>query len=213
MNSKKINSFTISNKTLEIMKLQIDIDYIMRKRVLEPGENGFILCAKSDSDILSDEGHYQGDAKFRDQNCKVGTKVGLFHTQHRIDISLEDLSRAYSSWVACIGTLNLGGRLTYLAKCYIRKSDKIDPNIMDELNNKAEEYNNIIEVLKRHRTFESNQKIDEIKENARRESDHIAYNFFDVIDVLNERKPKKEKRERIIPKYIQRYNERHNINK
>jgi hypothetical protein len=119
---KNLNSFVLTDKIIDIMKQKISKTENIRR------EFGFNLCHIEGSKELKDDTHCIGTecrmplAKI----CKIGKKVGTFHTHPRSDStpSLPDLWDGYYYGTECIG-----GTVDKKVVCYIRKDKELDPKI------------------------------------------------------------------------------------
>ena len=176
---KNLNSFILPDNIIETMK----------KRLIKTGkihrELGFNLCKVEDSNELRDDTHCIGSACeiALAKACKIGKKVGSFHThpkngKGRADPSIGDLQNAYYFGINCIG-----GEEDNNVKCYVRK-DK-------ELNKK--DYNAITHYREKYRPLNrphyiSTEKGREIILAKFREREYIRdklkESYFDTIDII-----------------------------
>lgn len=119
---KNLNSFILSDNIIDIMKQKLKKTRDINR------ELGFNLCQIEGSNELKDDTHCIGDECHLPlaKTCKVGTKVGTFHTHPGQDStpSLPDLWGGYYHGVECVG-----GVTDQKIACYVRKDKVQDPDI------------------------------------------------------------------------------------
>jgi hypothetical protein len=117
---KNLNSFILTDDIIDIMKQKI------KKTETIGREHGFNLCHIEGIKELKDDTHCIGTACSLplDKTCKIGKKVGTFHTHPTGDStpSLPDLWGGYYYGVECIGSAE-----DKKIACYIRKDKEQDP--------------------------------------------------------------------------------------
>lgn len=174
----KLNSFTLPDKVIDIMKEKL------RKSEETKREFGFNLCKIDDTDELKDDVHCIGsECNIRlYETCKIGKKVGLFHT-HPINggsgatkMSLSDMQNGYFYGITCIA-----GVEDKKIKCFVRKNDF-----------NQEDYELIIYNRQRHESKTRKHQIKtrkgyEIVLAKMREAEHarqnLENNFFNVVNI------------------------------
>jgi proteasome lid subunit RPN8/RPN11 len=118
---KNLNSFVLTDNIIETMKQKL------KKTENIQRELGFNLCHVEGSNELKDDTHCIGTECSipLEKTCKVGKKVGTFHTHPTGDStpSLADLWGGYYYGVECIGSIS-----DKKIACYIRKDKERDPN-------------------------------------------------------------------------------------
>jgi hypothetical protein len=175
---KNLNSFVLTDNIIEIMKQKISKTENIRR------EFGFNLCHIEGSNELKDDTHCIGTecAMPLEKTCKIGKKVGTFHTHPESDSvpSLPDLWNGYYYGVECIG-----GTTDKKIVCYIRKDKEQDPKTNKIFAANAERFKSLSAGKEHHITKQRGYQIHMSKyRDLQYTRDFLQKKYFDTVNII-----------------------------
>lgn len=176
---KNLNSSILPDSVIEIMKKKLVKTEKVRR------ELGFNLCQVEGSNQLQDDTHCIGsDCRIAlEKTCKVGKKVGLFHThpgngEGTSGPSLSDLENAYYYGMNCVG-----GATDKKIKCYVRKDKEFSTKDYKTIRYYREKYSHLSKV--HHITSEKGRQMVLAKFRERDYAiDALKKSYFNTVDIV-----------------------------
>lgn len=179
--SINLNSFILPDSVIESMKQKIKKTENIKR------ELGFNLCQLDGSNELKDDTHCIGsECRISlEKACKIGKKVGLFHTHPKngkgtSSPSLSDLQNGYYFGMNCIG-----GAGDHKVICYVRKDKVMDLKVYNAIKYNRERFEPVgagkIHHIKTKKGYEIIKSKIRDRDYAR---DKLRDDHFDIIDVI-----------------------------